>query len=203
MNTAANYLFRKATAVASKKEAYDLVVLIHGFGGTKYSFLPIAAALSAPSAEKTNLPREVLNHGYNTRSALLHEHSDRLIDVVAERIYKEPVRRVHFVTHSFGGVCLRTAFGRGLDEILPSKEVRTVCIGPPLRGAMFARQFEALELGAKVLPDSARKALRACARAYVGKQAGMQLLTKPPEWFEKVRFLLALLSDLIASVSCL
>jgi len=147
--------------------ARDLVVLIHGFGAHKASLLPLSVAI------------------YLTRQALLHEHSDDLIDVVATRIEKERPKRVHFVTHSFGGCVLRSAFGRGLSDVLPG-DSRAVLLGPPLRGAVFGRNFEKMALGESVVPKRAREVLRNAARYYVGPKSGLQLISKSPEWFEQV-----------------
>lgn len=139
----------------------------------------------AVATSQTDIGRQVLNHGYKTRKALLHEHSDNLIETVKSRIaVSNAPRNVHFVTHSFGGVVLKSAFARGLADVIP-RETRAVLLAPPLRGAVIGRTFEEETLGERVLPQSARRVLRAAARFYVGNAAGLQLLTKPPEWFEQ------------------
>lgn len=159
--------------------ARDLVVLIHGFGAHKASLLPLSVAIADGRYH-------ILNHGYLTRQRYMHEHSDDLIDAVSSRIEKERPDRVHFVTHSFGGCVLRSAFGRGLQDVLPSPmKTRAVLIGPPLRGAVFGRNFEDMALGESVVPKRAREALRTAARYYVGPKSGLQLISKSPEWFEQ------------------
>jgi len=144
--------------------------------------IPLAAAVAA---SQTDIGRRVLIHGYKTRKALLHEHCDNLISTVKSRLaVSNAPRNVHFITHSYGGVVLKSAFARGLADYIPC-ETRAALLAPPLRGAVIGRTFEDKTLGESVLPHSARSALRAAARFYVGKAAGLQLLTKPPQWFEQ------------------
>lgn len=174
-------------SVASSRAAgrlRDLVVLLHGFGGHRAQLVPLSTALSLSGREHG---RVLLNHGYKTRRQLLHEHADALVCAVSEQTRALRPECVHFVTHSFGGVVLRAAFARGLADALPNggSTVRAALIAPPLRGAVIGRNFERMALGARVLPAAARRALRAAARLYMGPWAGRQLLTKPPEWFEK------------------
>lgn len=135
--------------------------------------LPLAAALSRHFS--------VLNYGYKTRSLLLHEHAESLLDSVRTRTESAEHPRIHFVTHSFGGVVLRAAFGAGLRDLLPSAS-RCALIAPPLRGAVVARTLELMDFRG---PDLARRALRGATRVVMGENSGMELRKYGPEWFER------------------
>lgn len=158
------------------KKGTDLVVLMHGFWGHRVQLLPMAAALSRDNS--------ILNYGYTSRALLLQEHAESLVDAVRTRVSNTRPRNVHFVTHSFGGVVLRSAFGNGLEEELPNcSKTRCALIAPPLRGAAIARTLERMDLRA---PESVRRSVRMVTRSLMGTRSGMQLRTEGPEWFDNV-----------------
>lgn len=153
----------------------DLVVLAHGFLGGRVQLLPIAASLARQY--------DVLNFGYRSRADTLNGHSRTLIDTVKSRLGRKR-QTVHFVTHSFGGVVLHNAFQKGLVDVLGDEAAKTRCvmIGPPVRGASFARAFQVDNLAG---PEMVKNALHATARTVLGEHSGGQLMMKDPMWFEK------------------
>lgn len=156
-------------AIASR----PLVVLAHGFLGGRIQLIPIAAALSRRF--------DVLNFGYRSRTDNLHGHSQSLIEAVHSRLEKKK-QRVHFVTHSFGGVVLHKAFSSGLLDVLGSdvKDARCVLIGPPVRGASFARAFRKENIKG---PDMLKSMVNSAACMVLGPKCGMELMTKDEGWF--------------------
>lgn len=160
-----------STAVLRK----ELVILAHGFLGGRVQLLPIAASLAQQY--------DVLNFGYKSRAHNLNGHSRSLVDTVKSRLERKK-QTVHFVTHSFGGVVLHNAFRKGLLDVLGDGAGRTRCvmIGPPLRGASFARAFQTKNL---VGPEMVKNALNATARTVLGDHSGGELMMKEPPWFER------------------
>jgi len=104
----------------------EMVFLLHGIGKTKYDM----AALSK------RLRREgyaVVNWDYPSTRYTLAELADKL----AEQVERFPNYRIHFVTHSMGGIVVRTYFSRHKLN----KAGRLVMIAPPSQGAELAQFF--------------------------------------------------------------
>lgn len=154
----------------------SLVVMIHGFLGTRLQQVPMASRLSKK--------HDVFNYGYRSRMDTLRGHAKCLVDAVESRVGRDTPDRVHFVTHSFGGVVLHRAFMDGLMDMLPGdgKGSRAVLLGPPLRGSMVARAFQRDKLGLKGMSGDV---IHAAARLILGGQSGMELMTKDAQWFER------------------
>lgn len=102
------------------------------------------------------------------------------MDAIDTRVKHDAPKHVHFVSHSFGGVLLCSAFKEGLAEVLPHG-TRCALIAPPLRGAVLARTLEEMDFRG---PDVVRRAVRAMARTFTGPSSGMELRTCGPAWFE-------------------
>jgi pimeloyl-ACP methyl ester carboxylesterase len=101
----------------------ECVILLHGLGRT---------SLSMKKLEK-NLEKKgylVWNEGYPSREKTIEE----LASVVGEGIgqcRKKEARKVHFVTHSLGGILVRQYFQ---DHNVPEAR-RVVMLGPPNHGS--------------------------------------------------------------------
>lgn len=103
----------------------DVLVLLHGLNRTRFSMLPIELA-----ARRRGM--RVINWRYASRRRTIAEHADALAAELLPQI--TGARRVHFITHSLGGIIVR--------QFLATHPIanagRVVMIGPPNRGSEVA-----------------------------------------------------------------
>jgi pimeloyl-ACP methyl ester carboxylesterase len=155
----------------------ELVILVHGFLGSRLQMLPLASVLSARGYN-------IINFGYASRKHCLADHAHDLADTVCHRLanMSPSPSAVHYVTHSFGSVVLLHAAAKlGLPQAdMPS---RRVLIAPPARGSVLARRCHDGDLPGFSAPKSLLPAMRYAASVVLGPASGKQLGSMTADWF--------------------
>ncbi len=109
----------------------ETVVLLHGIGHSRWNMMGTEWALRRRGYDVVNITYPSLKRGIGALAGFVHERLER--DNVWGRSAK-----VHFVTHSMGGLVARCYLDTRKDDIPAGKMGRFVMLAPPNRGSEIA-----------------------------------------------------------------
>ena len=105
--------------------AREHVILLHGLCRTNASMAPMQRALADAGYAVSNLD-------YPSRSASVESLGESVIGPALADCRRQGATRIHFVTHSLGGILVRSYFSRHAAE---ADIGNVVMLGPPSQGS--------------------------------------------------------------------
>ncbi len=113
------------------KSNNESVILLHGLGDVKLSMLKLESALKEEGYTTKNI-------GYSTTGETIESLAEKELSKVIEQYKKIGFKKIHFVTHSMGGLIVRYYLQ---DHTLPTGS-RIVMLSPPNHGSEVADHFQ-------------------------------------------------------------
>ena len=113
-------------------EQKEVVVLLHGLGRKAFAMRRLQKALSQHY--------QVINQSYPSQRHSIVDLAEIVVTPIVKRAQDAP--KIHFVTHSLGGIIVRQYCHRNRPENMG----RTVMLGPPNQGSELADYFRQLKL---------------------------------------------------------
>jgi pimeloyl-ACP methyl ester carboxylesterase len=135
-----------AGAAPVRGPAGEWVVLLHGLGRTSWSMKRIQWALEAAGYNVVNL-------SYPSRRCAVERLSEKYLHKILATKVPVAAAKVHFVTHSLGGIVLR----RYLVHHSMSNLGRVVMLAPPNHGSTLADSLREHALGRWILGRAGRE----------------------------------------------
>lgn len=122
----------QAVHAQSRGKGSDYVILLHGMGRTALSMKPIEWRLKKDGYR-------VINESYESTRRSIPALADGYLDHLIRQHVNDPEVRVHFVTHSLGGIVLRQYLS---NHVVPNLS-RVVMVAPPNQGSQLAEKLKA------------------------------------------------------------
>lgn len=113
------------------KHSEDIIVLIHGLLRSHRSMGSLGRYLRKQGYN-------VVNYSYPSTQYTIKEHGDKFIIFIENILSADPHKKIHFITHSLGGIIVREA----LSNLPPNKLTKCkslIMLAPPNQGSLFAQ----------------------------------------------------------------
>lgn len=107
-----------------KKDKGDAVVLIHGLGRSGFSMYFLGNYLSSNGYR-------VYIYDYPSTRFTVEEHTIKLVDFIKTMESDSQIKKIHYVTHSMGGIVARKALAGNVTN----KTGKLVMLAPPNKGS--------------------------------------------------------------------
>jgi pimeloyl-ACP methyl ester carboxylesterase len=117
--------------IPEKAKTEDVVVLLHGIGHSRWNMAMVERGMRRAGFSVLNLSYPSRTRTIEAIAAFLHERLRK------KNLWQEG-KRVHFVTHSMGGLVVRYYLEKYKSEIPRGKLGRVVMIAPPIGGSEVA-----------------------------------------------------------------
>lgn len=114
----------------AEKQPEEIVVLLHGIGHAEWNMAGIEFALRKAGYKTLNIGYPSLTHNLDGLADRLHAELQK------EKVWDNS--KVHFATHSMGGLVARTYFSTHKDKIPQDRLGRVVMLAPPHGGSEVA-----------------------------------------------------------------